>query len=253
MTATIAIAFAILATGAAPWHGQNDKQELGRAVRKTESLDSYLFAERLALEGGPAPGAFEVTGLFDREVGWRCDVERLGRVYRFDKKIVMKHPEKGAWTLVAPGRSIDDGPGGVQMTAAARNLVPPHEQFRRLEERFRTIRKKTETEKIAGKDCAVYHGDLAEDAARDFIPPGVRRLMNHGRVTGDASAWVNPDGVVVRLRVHIEIQIASSDPPVRISAPRTWELSSPDQAKLDIPAEVQKLLETPQDDPTKKK
>jgi len=224
----------------------DDKEDLAKAAEKTRALENYRFKGKIEVDGVPfISEPIDYTGSYVKDQGFIASMGPVGTIFRVEKKVAVKDAETGIWSLVKAGQQkVGEGPMAGQIPVVARGLKPPHEEFRKFEERFKEIRKKDATEKVGDLDCAVYEGPLTENGVRSMLPGGVGVLLGKGTYEGTARAWIGgPEGRIVKFKADCKIEIDDGARTTELTVSRTTEFSDVGAAKVEIPAEVKKLFE----------
>lgn len=238
----LAAIVSLAAGGALP---DEAKDELAKAAVKTRGLENYKFKGKFEVEGVPfLPDPVEYSGAYVKDQAFTATLGPVGTIYRVDKKVAMQDPATGEWIIPKPGQKVGDGPMAAQIPMLARTLRPPHEELKKLEERFKEIKKKDGKEKINDQECAVYEGDLTEPGVRAMLPGGAGMLMGPGTFEGRGKVWVNADGNIVRFKADCKIVIKMNDTETEIRVDRTTELTDFGKAKIEVPEAVKKLFAT---------
>jgi hypothetical protein len=136
---------------------QDAKEELAKAAEKTRELENYAFKGRIRIEGVSfLPEPIEFNGAYVKDRGFSASMGPFGSLFRVDKKTAVKDPKTGEWILLKAGTKIGDGELAAQIPILARGLKPPHEELKKIEGRFKELRKKDGVEKVGDIECAVY-------------------------------------------------------------------------------------------------
>jgi len=243
----LAAGFALAAGGALP---DEPKDELAKASEKTRGLENYKFKGKFEVEGVPfLPDPVEYNGAYVKDQGFTATLGPVGKIFRIDKKVAIQDPDSGEWVLSKAGRKVGEGPLAAQIPVIARSLRPPHEELKKIEERFKAIKKRDGAEKIAEQDCAVYEGDLTEAGVKAMLPGGA--LLGPGTYEGRAQVWVNPDGKIVKYKADCKMVVKFNENEMEIVVNRTTELTDLGKAKVEMPDAVKKLFDA--DDEESKK
>ncbi len=237
--ATLGVAAALLA--AAP---VDEKEDLARAAEKTRELENYRFKGRLAVDGVPfLAEPIEISGTYVKDKGFTATMGPVGTIFRLDKKVAVKDAETGEWVLVKVGTKVGEGPLAAQIPIVARGLKAPHEELKKLAERFKEIKKKDGGGKIGEIECSVYEGALTEGGVRGSLPAGVGLLMGKGKFEGTCRVWVGSDGRIAKIEAEGKIQIENKDATTELTFSRTTEFLEIGKATLEMPSEVKNLFE----------
>jgi len=234
---------ALLAAAAPP----DDKEDLAKAAEKTRELENYKFKGRIAVDGVPfLAEPIDYSGSYAKDKGFTATLGPIGTIFRLGKKVAVKDAESGEWILLKPGTKIGEGPLAAQIPIVARGLKPPHEELKKLEARFKEIKKKPAPEKIGDIECAVYEGALTEGGVKASLPGGVGLLLGKGTFEGTGRAWVGPEGRILRFESDCKIQIEQDGKTSDLAVTRTTEIADVGRATVDMPADVKRLFD--QDD-----
>jgi len=224
----------------------DDKEDVAKAAEKTRALENYKFKGKIAVDGVPfLAEPIDYTGAYVKDQGFTASIGPVGTIFRVGKKVAVKDTETGTWTLVKTGQAkAGEGPLANQIPMVARGLKPPHEEFKKFEERFKEIKKKDGIEKVGDLECAVYEGPLTENGVRGMLPGGVGVLLGKGTFEGTARVWIGgPDRRIVKLQADCKIGIDDEARTFEMTVSRTTEFSDVGAAKVEMPAEVKKLFE----------
>lgn len=210
----------------------DDRDEVGKATKKSAEAASYTFKVTLELEGGPMGnnGPIEFTGAHNKDSATHIKGELMGQefeAYKKGEKIVTK--QNGEWQR---GR----GRGGMGMMSRA--VRAPHEELKEFEKRFKEI-KKGDKKSIDGKDCTPYHGPLSEDGVKDLLPMG---RMGDAELSGDAKLWIDGEGIIRRYEVNVSLSMTFQGNAIDMKISRTIDLTAIGETKVELPREVQDLF-----------
>jgi hypothetical protein len=222
----------------------DDRDDLEKAAEKTRELENYGFKGRIKVEGVPfLADPVEYAGAYAKDRGFHATMGPFGSLFRLDKKVAVKDPESGTWILLRSGSKVGEGPLAAEIPIIARGLRPPHEELKKFEKRFKDVRKKDGGGKVGGVSCTVYEGALTEAGVRASLPAGAGALLGKGTYEGTGRAWIDDTGRILRFDSDGQIQIEDKDKTIDIAFSRTTEFTDIGKARVDMPAEVKKLLE----------
>src|SRR5262249_43710544 len=115
----------------------------------------------------------------------------------------------------------------------------PHEELESFEKSFEKV------EKAADKDnnCTVWTGPLTPTAAPALVST---RSKREGKIqasyAGTAKVWVNDAGMIVRYQVVSTMKAETKKGPQETTITKTVEITSPGEAKVEVPEPAAKLL-----------
>lgn len=224
----------------------DEKEDVAKAAEKTRALENYRFKGKIAVDGVPfIAEPIDYTGAYVKDQGFTASMGPVGTIFRVDKKVAVKDAETGTWSLVKAGQQkVGEGPMAGQIPVVARGLKPPHEELKKLEERFKEIKKKEATEKVGDLECSVYEGPLTENGVRAMLPGGVGVLLGKGTFEGTGRVWIGgPEKRIVRFQADCKIEIEDEGRTLEMTVSRTTEFSDVGAAKVEMPSEVKKLFE----------
>lgn len=223
------------------------KEEVAKASTKTNALEKYAFKGLLEVENVPMiPGPMEVKGAFVKDNAFYVETEILGPVYRVGKKVVMKDPDTGDWMVAKPGRKVGEGNNQL-LIVAARGWKAPHDALKKVEEKFAAL-KKGASVKVGDVDSAVYEGDLTTDGIKSLIPGGMGAFLKITETKGDAKVYVSPEGLILKWETgKCSVKGEMNGQEFEFEVKQVFELSEVGKAKLEIPADVKKALESDED------
>jgi len=222
---------------------QEEKSELAKAIEKTLALENYGFTGRLEVGGVPfLSEPIDYKGAYDKDRGFSAEMGPFGSIFRLEKKVAVKDPDKGEWVLLRPGTKVGEGPIAAEIPMVARGLKPPHEEFKKYVARFKEIKKRDGEEKIGEISCVVYEGPLTEGGVRAGLPAGVGLVLPKGEYEGTGRAWVG-DGRILKFEADCKAAVEDSGKTVELTYKRTTEFNDIGKTKVDMPADVKKLFE----------
>jgi hypothetical protein len=241
----------------------DQKDVVEAAAKKILDADSYSFKGETSVDSafGNLPAqipAFE--GKFQKEVGLLVSVGDRGEFFRKGDKVYVKQAQ-GEWTELEkaqfPGAG---GPGGGQNRQRGalmgrmflRNIKAPHEELKDLAKGFKDIKKDDKGEKIGEKECAVYGGDLTEEAVK-ASPIGrmIQQFAAFGgggqgaELSGKGRVWVDPEGVLLKAEFVTKISLEFNGNPIEVTMTRSSEFSALGKTKVELPEGLKKRLEAP--------
>jgi hypothetical protein len=221
----------------------DEKDDVAKAAKKSTGLGSYAFKITIELEGGPmgGNGPIELSGAYNKDSATHVKGDLMGRefeAYRKGDKLVMKDQE-GNWQSSAQGGGRG-GPGGGMM---GRLVKAPHEELADFEKKFKSI-KKGDKKTIDGKECFSYEGDLTEEGIKEMLPMGGRMQgMGDSEFTGSAKLWIDGDDIIRRYEVVTNMSLNFQGNQIDMKISRSIDLTSIDETKVEVPKEVQDLLD----------
>jgi hypothetical protein len=218
--------------------GQDPRDAVARAARKTSEVKSYAARFAMTIEGG-ADNALDLVmeGGYSPESGLFLSGKYLTRalgLYRKDGKNAVLD-ENGRWVK---SEEIRPAPG---RAPPGRNIPTPHEEIRGLESKLKEV-KKSEGEKRGGVPCDVYVAELTDEGARAYLPPAAR--IGGVKAVGDVKLWIDPAAeLVVEYLLVLIVEGGSADRAFRVTTQRSFLLSRFNEAKIDVPAAARQALE----------
>ena len=222
---------------------QDAKEDLAKAAEKSLELENYDFKGRLAVGGVPfLSEPIDYRGAYVKDQGLFAEMGAFGSIFRLDKKVAVKDPEKGDWILIRPGTKVGEGPIAAEIPMVARGLKPPHEELKKYVTRFKEIRRKDGEEKIGETSCVVYEGALTESGVRAGLPAGVGMVLPKGDYEGTGRAWV-AEGRILKFEADCKAKVEDQGKTLELTYKRTTEISNIGKAKVEMPVEVKKLFE----------
>lgn len=239
--ARAAVVAGLVVVAAAP----DDKQEVAKAAEKTGTLENYKFKGRIAVTGwDPLPDPIEITGQYAKDQGFTASMGSFGTIFRLDKKVAVRVAETGRWVRVKAGEKIGEGSMASEIPIVARGLKSPHEELKKIEDRFKEIKKKDGVEKVGEFETAVYEGPLTEAGVRALLPAGVGLLLGKGTFEGTGRIWVGgPEGRILRFESDCKVKVELDGTPVEFAVERLSEFFDVGKAAVEMPGEVRKLFE----------
>lgn len=208
-------------------------EELAEASKKSAALESYAFKLDTKLSKGKnQPGA--IDGRYQKD---QPTALKSGSAEGFRKGGQIVYKEGEEWKkLEKPAK------GEKKSQPAAADFAGvklPHEELEAFEKSFEKV------EKAADKDkgCTVWSGPLTPTAARVLVSTGSKR---EGKIqasyAGTAKVWVNDAGLIVRYEVVSLMKAETKKGPTETTITKTVEISSPGEAKVEVPEPAAKLL-----------
>jgi len=210
---------------------QND--ELAEASKKSTALESYAFKVDTKLSKGKnQPGAVDGRWQKDQPTALKSG---SAEGFRKGGQIVYKEGEEWKKLEKAAKGEKKNQPAAADFAG----IKLPHEELEGFEKSFEKV------EKAAEKDnnCTVWSGPLTPTAARVLVSTGSKR---EGKVqasyAGTAKVWVNDAGMIVRYQVVSVMKAETKKGPQETTITKTVEISSPGEAKVEVPEAASKLL-----------
>lgn len=241
----------------------DDKDAIDAAAKKIADADSYTFKGETKVDSafGNLPAqipAFE--GKFQKEVGLLIKVGERGDFFRKGDKNFVKQPE-GDWTELDKAQigGAAGGQGGQNRQRGAlmgrmmiKNMKAPHDEIKDLAKGFKEIKKDEKGEKVGEKYCALFAGDLTEEAVK-ASPVGrmIQQFAAFGgggqgaELSGKGKVWVDADGALLKYELLTKISIEFQGNPIEITMTRSSEFSAVGKTKVEIPEALQKKLDAP--------
>lgn len=224
----------------------DDKEDLAKAAQKAAEMESYAFTMKLEIEGFPMPmDPMEFSGKYQKDVATYVtgSVPMMGgdfEAYRKGKKAAFKGAD-GEWQS-PKGR-------GMGMGMMGRNLQAPHEDLKDLDTKFKDIKKTDQKESIGEKECAVYVGDLTEEAAKQMGGMfGAMGGMGNSEMTGTGKWWVDGDGVIRKIELTANVALSMQGEDRELKIVRSTEITDIGSTKVEIPDEAKPFLEEKKED-----
>jgi hypothetical protein len=247
---------ALLALGLATC---DDKEAVEKAVAKAVAYESYAFKGETEFQSqfGNLPAQVpSLDGKYQKDVGMHIKSER-GEFFRKGDRILVKQGQ-GDWidfaqlqkTLAPPGDAPPKkrGPrGGLGFAQTMiRNFKAPHDDLRDLARNFKEVKKQEKTEKIGDVECTVYGGDLADEAMKSS-PLGRMLGMFGGagaELKGSGRIFIDGTGSVLVYEITTKATVELQGNQIDFAMTRRSEISEVGKVKVEIPEEVQKLLDS---------
>ncbi len=215
----------------------DENEELSKATKKTSALESYSFTMYIEIEGSPMPmDPFEFEGKNQGDILYLSG-DLMGQDFEMFKKgdsVVGLNPD-GEWEI-APE---ENGMGG---EVSAGMMKAPHEELDKIEGKLEKVTKADEKQEVHGKACDVFSGTLNTDTAKDMLGNNQLAMMD-ADISGIAKLWVNEDGLIVKIKMDIDIAMDFQGNEMEMTIVRTTTLSKLGKTKIEIPEEVQEILD----------
>jgi hypothetical protein len=125
----------------------------------------------------------------------------------------------------------------------------PHEELKDPDGKISDVKKEDAKEKVGEVECAVYSCTLREDAARDMAP--FARMLERipdSTVSGSLKLWVDESGQVLKYETTTKVAASFQGNDFEVSVIRSTELKDVGKAKVEIPDDAKKVLETKKSD-----
>ncbi|MDP6959049.1 MAG: hypothetical protein QF645_09570 [Planctomycetota bacterium] len=211
-------------------------EDLAKATKKTTELESYSFTMYIEIEGSPMPmDPIEFEGKTQGDLLYLAG-DLMGQefeMFKKDETVVGLNPE-GDWEI-APE---DNGMGG---GASAGMMKAPHEELDKIETKLEDIKKADGKQDVNGQPCDVYKGTLDTDSAKDMLGNDQLAMMDPD-ISGIAKLWVNKDGLIVKVKMDIDIAMDFQGNEMEMTIVRTTTLSKLGKTTIEIPEDVQEIL-----------
>lgn len=230
----------------------DEKDELLAAARKAAEAKSYSFRgeTKLVLPEGldrPAGGeASRFEGRFERASGSWVKTDAFEFVTAGGKTAARPLPE---W------RAVKDDDGAevqrllYQALAGTRAPRLPHEDFAAWPRAVGGVRKTDVKEAVGDKEGRLYEVDFARESAREIVrvlfPMG--RWMDRipiDKYAAAARVWIDAEGRILKVETSAKATTSIQGNEVQLSATRTTTITDYDAAKVSIPAEARKILDS---------
>ncbi len=248
----------------------DDKDAVSAAAGRLAESASYAFKGETKVESAFGDAGAQQIPVFDgkysKESGTHITAGDRGEYFRKGDRILVKNPQ-GDWTDLDKAQFGGGGtPGGNRQRGVLasriflKNMRAPHEEAKDLAKGFKELKKEEKGEKVGERECAVYAGDLTEDAVK--ASPVGRMITQFGALGGGAQnaemsgkgkIWIDSDGNLARYQLATRIAVDFQGTAIEFSMTRSTELSGVGKTKVEVPEAVQKLLDKPAEKPEDKK
>jgi hypothetical protein len=228
----------------------DDREDLGKAARKAAEMSSYAFKLETKVDAAagniPAGQVPEMDGKYQKDSGLYVRVGDRAEVFRKDGKTYVKAGEND-WQDAEAARAAGQGQGRrALMGRMLRGMKTPHEEVAGLEKSFKDVKKVEAPDKVGEAECAVYAGDLSDEALKDSpIGKMLGQFAAQVEVTGKGKAWVDKGGNVVRYQISTKISGDFQGNSFDVTMLRTIDFSGVGETKVEVPEAVKKLASTP--------
>lgn len=233
----------------------DDKDDVAAAAKKAAEMESYSFKFTVEVEGAPMPmDPMEFNGKYAKDSGAYVSGAMMGQdfeAYKKGEKVAFKGMD-GEWQLASGRRAGGRGPMGGMMLG--RSMKLPHEELKDGEKKLKAIKKAEAKEKVGDKECAVYEGELTEDAVKEILPMGRMPGMGEAEISGKVKMWIDGESVIRKYELTAQMSVTVQENPMEIKIVRVTEFSKIGETKVEVPDEVTKLFEQkeePKDEPKK--
>ena len=208
-------------------------EELAEASKKSAALESYAFKVDSKLSKGKnQPGA--IDGRYQKN---QPTALKSGSAEGFRKGGQIVYKEGEEWKKLEKAQKGEKKSQPAAADFAGVKL--PHEELEGFEKSFEKVEKAAEKD----KDCTVWSGTLTPTAARVLVSTGGKK---EGKVqanyAGTAKVWVNDAGLIVRYQVVSTMKAETKKGPQETTITKTVEITSPGEAKVEVPEPASKLL-----------
>lgn len=240
---------------------QSEKEELGKAAKKTSQVKSYKFtAEFESPMGGGAGGQIPgVEGFYRNDEGSYVKIGEQWQVARKGDRIAYTDQD-GSWKSLdealkeqekqsegqdqGRGRGRGRGRGGFgDPKAFLKQIKAPHEELDGIEKNFDKVSKEEKTERYDDADCAVYGGDLTDEGVRALILFGDQlKRWGDPKVSGKGRVFVNGEGHAVRYIIDISLAYEFNGQEFPIEFTRDIKLTHVDSVQDEMPRDAKEIL-----------
>ena len=235
----------------------DDKDAVDKAVAKVAAYESYAFKGETEFQSALGAGPAQVPsmdGKYQKDVGMHIKSDR-GEFFRKGDRVLVKQGQAD-WTDVAglqPPTPPADAPpkkrGARGGTAFAqmrlKNFKAPHDELKELARNFKEVKKAEKTEKIGDVECAVYGGDLTEEAMKGSQLGRMVGMFGgaNAEVKGSGRVWIDGNGTLMVYEITTKATVELQGNQIDLSLTRRSEISDVGKVKVEIPEGVQKLLD----------
>lgn len=235
----------------------DDKEAVDKAVAKVAAYESYAFkgeTEFQSLLGGGGAPIPSMDGKYQKDVGVHIKTER-GEFFRKGDRVLVKQGQAD-WTdasqMQAPAPPADGAPrkrgarGGMGFAQMmVRNFKAPHDELKDLAKSFKELKKQEKPEKVGDVECAVYGGDLTDEAMKGSPLGRMLGLFGGASATvkGNGRVWIDANGTLMVYEMTTNATIELQGNQIDLTLLRRTEITDAGKTKVEVPEAVQKLLD----------
>ncbi len=214
--------------------------DLDKACAKAAEMGKYGFKLTTKIEGMKGADSQPLEVKVDKDLA--TEIKGQQTSYKKGETLVIKEGEEWKkYERTKPAQGDKEARRAGAAMAMLAGLRVPHEILADFGKKLKEVKKAEEKE----NDCAVYSGDLTDEAAKELGAMGKGKNAGDLSYSGSAKLWINAEGAIVKFELNTAATGTVKEKDINIKATRTYEIGEVGTVKIEIPEEVLKILGAP--------